>query len=146
MFAHKNCSCKKLSDKSHVCIFLVKCILEHYWSCLTDVCQCGFFSVLPDIDQWPPAGPRVAYWVGGRPTYIFLCCFCLFFCLYFSYFLRSDLSKNNVRVRGSSCTKQKYEHHQCVKKIHFLISWSYWWARLGYAGFVLILEGFLRYE
>ena len=118
-FTNYQIVCKCLATKvSYLYPFLVQCILEH-WSCLTDVCQCGFFSVLPDIDQWPPAGPRVAYWVGGGPTYIFLCCFCLFFCLYFSYFLRSDLSKNNVRVRGSSCMMQLCEYHQSLERLIF---------------------------
>ena len=65
-----------------------------------------------------------------------------FFFLHFSSFLRSHLSKNNVRVRGSSCTKQKYEYHQSVEDIFFGIL-GILRGRFGLSWIVLILgKGF----
>ena len=98
-----------------------------------------FFQTLTsDLRRGP--GSRIE-WAEGQHTFSFAA-FRLFFCLYFSYFLRSDLSKNNVRVRGSSCTKQKYEYHQSVEDIFFGIL-GILRGRFGLSWIVLILgKGF----
>ena len=96
-----------------------------------------FFQTLTsDLRRGP--GSRIE-WAEGQHTFSFAS---FFFFLHFSSFLRSHLSKNNVRVRGSSCTKQKYEYHQSVEDIFFGIL-GILRGRFGLSWIVLILgKGF----